>query len=355
MTRLRRLVHHLRTEHSTPGRLAAAVAVGLFVGCLPVYGLHFPICVGLALLLRLNKATTYLAANVSNPLFLPVLVFASVQLGTLSTTGAWLPIDMDELARIGPGRFLGAWVLGSVELGALLGIVGAAATLRIARARTDPFAARIREVAQRYRAGGRFVAELVAGKLRGDPLSRFVLENAGRPARAVDVGCGWGQNAILLAMEGTGDVVGIDWDAKKLARARRAAEGLPVRFEEADLQASGIPDADLVVLADVLHYLSPAAQDELLGRAARAVAPGGRIWVREMVRGRGLRSRIGIASERMLALLRWNRGKTLAFRDEAALVAPIEAAGIACEVREMWGGTPYANVLVVGSKARTPA
>ena len=213
-----------------------------------------------------------------------------------------------------------------------------------------PFESRARGIALRYRPSGRFAEGFVLGKLRRDPLPRFVAGAALRPARAVDVGCGWGQLSILLALEGAADVVGLDWDTKKIAAARRAAEGLPVRFEEADLQADPIPDADLVLLADLLHYMPPAAQDALLARAAAAVRPGGRIWVREMVRGRGLRSLLGIASERFLAVWSWNQARTLSFRDAAALVGPIEAAGIACEVREMWGGTPYANVLVEGRK-----
>ena len=347
----RRLLHHLRTEHATPGRLAAAVGLGLFVGCLPVYGLHFPICVGLALALRLNKATTYLAANVSNPLFLPFLVFCAVQLGTRTLTGAWLPFDVDDLAAVGPSRFLGAWVLGSVEVGAILGGLGAAATLRIARGRRDPFEPRVREIAARYRPVGRFVAGFVAGKLRADPLSRFAVETAGRPGTVVDVGCGWGQLALLFALEGAGEVVGLDWDARKIAAARLAGKGLPVRFLDADLRANPIPEADLIVLADVLHYLPPAAQDDLLARAVSAVRPGGRIWIREMVRGRGLRSRIGIASERLLALFAWHRAQALSFRTEEAIRAPLAAAGIACETREMWASTPYANILVEGRKA----
>jgi uncharacterized protein (DUF2062 family)/2-polyprenyl-3-methyl-5-hydroxy-6-metoxy-1,4-benzoquinol methylase len=348
---LRALVRHLRTEHATPGRLAAAVALGLFVGCLPVYGLHLPLCLGLALALRLNKATTYLAANVSNPLFLPFLVFASVQIGTRTISGAWLPLGLHDLEAVGARRFLGAWILGSGEVGALLAAIGGAATLRLARGRRDPFEPRVRQIGLRYRTVGPFVAGFVAGKLRGDPFARFVAENAGAPARATDVGCGFGQIATLLSLEGAGEVVGLDWDARRLAAARAAATGLAVRFEEADLREGEIPPGDLVILADVLHYLPPDAQDHLLARAAAAVRPGGRIWVREMVRGMGLRSGVGIASERLLAVFSWNRARTLSFRSADAIAGALRAAGIPCEIREMSAGTPFANVLVEGRKA----
>jgi len=93
---LRKLWRHLREEHTEPGRLGLAVAVGLFVGCLPLYGLHLGICIGLAWALRLNKATVYLAANISNPLFAPLLVAASIAIGEWLRFGAWRPIDLNE-------------------------------------------------------------------------------------------------------------------------------------------------------------------------------------------------------------------------------------------------------------------
>ena len=81
---LRRLFHHLRTEGAGAGRETAAVALGVFIGCLPIYGLHLLICWIAGLLLGLNRLKMYLAANVSNPLVAPWLIFAEVQ------AGAWL-------------------------------------------------------------------------------------------------------------------------------------------------------------------------------------------------------------------------------------------------------------------------
>ena len=82
--RLRRHFHDLRTEGAGASRETAAVALGVFIGCLPLYGLHLLICWGLGLLLGLNRLKMYLAANISNPLVAPWLLFAEVQ------AGAWL-------------------------------------------------------------------------------------------------------------------------------------------------------------------------------------------------------------------------------------------------------------------------
>ncbi len=72
------------------------MALGLFVGCLPLYGLHLGICLGLAWALRLNKATVYLAANISNPLLAPLLVAAGIAIGEWLRFGHWRPIDLDQ-------------------------------------------------------------------------------------------------------------------------------------------------------------------------------------------------------------------------------------------------------------------
>src|SRR5438552_3250479 len=71
----------LLDEHSSPGRLAAAALVGAIVGVTPFFGLHLPLCVGLAWLLRLNKVTVYAAANISIPPTAPFLGYAAVQVG----------------------------------------------------------------------------------------------------------------------------------------------------------------------------------------------------------------------------------------------------------------------------------
>jgi methyl halide transferase len=67
-------------------------------------------------------------------------------------------------------------------------------------------------------------------------LQRVLTEGHIAPCRAIDVGCGSGINAVWLAQHGF-DVTGIDVSplAIEQARARAAAAGVEVRFEEDDL------------------------------------------------------------------------------------------------------------------------
>jgi len=62
--RLRRAFYDLRTEYTGPARDAAAVGVGVLIGCTPFYGLHLLICWAVGSLLRFVGASAL--STVSN-------------------------------------------------------------------------------------------------------------------------------------------------------------------------------------------------------------------------------------------------------------------------------------------------
>src|SRR5688572_13395830 len=63
---LKRGFRDLRGGDMSPMRLGASVGMGLFIGCLPLFGVHFLLVVVLSLRFRLDAAIAYLAANISN-------------------------------------------------------------------------------------------------------------------------------------------------------------------------------------------------------------------------------------------------------------------------------------------------
>lgn len=355
----RSLWQHLVKSHTSPGRLALAVAVGIFIGHLPIIPFHFFATVIVCWIFRLNTATTYLAANVSNPFLLPFLVFGSVQAGHLLLEGSFLPVGVAQLAEEGPKRFFSALLLGSVVQGALLGGFLGALTYVVLRRRRrgrppEPIEVAMDDVASRYARGRRAAYHYVRSKLRTDPVARAVAERAPAGGDVIDLGCGRGQTAVLLAvLDPTRRVRGIDWDEAKLGDARDAAAGLSATFERADVREAQLPPAscDALLVLDVLHYLPKATQDEVLARACRAIRPGGTLLVREMDDARGWRSWATRAEERVFTTLRFNRGERLVFRPAAELVALCEQEGLEVTVEPMWGSTPFANVLV---EARRP-
>ena len=137
----RRAVPLLLKEHSDPSRMAAAVFVGTFVGSSPLYGLHYVIVIFLAVFLRLNKVVAWLATNVSFPAFAPLIAFASIQIGSALTTGAFVERSVfDRLSATALlQEFFFLWLIGGVWVGAVLGALLAAPTYLILKRRaTSP-------------------------------------------------------------------------------------------------------------------------------------------------------------------------------------------------------------------------
>jgi uncharacterized protein (DUF2062 family) len=129
--RARRFITPLLKEALDPGRAAAAVFLGIFIGIVPIYGLQTIAAVGAALLFRLNKPLTVAGTFISNPVLLPLIIFFSVELGCFLRIGSFQRLNLSTLVdartHIHKEQFF-IWVIGSVALGVLLGGVGAAIT-----------------------------------------------------------------------------------------------------------------------------------------------------------------------------------------------------------------------------------
>jgi uncharacterized protein (DUF2062 family) len=136
---LRRAWERLRGGELTPARAFWSVAFGLFVGVQPTPGLHLPLVLAAGVPLRLDVALSYVATNVSIPPVAPFLWFAAIQIGSRLLTGHFAPLTVEGLRALvrAPGPLLGALVLGSIVLGALLGASGGLLAYAVARARRN--------------------------------------------------------------------------------------------------------------------------------------------------------------------------------------------------------------------------
>jgi SAM-dependent methyltransferase len=105
--------------------------------------------------------------------------------------------------------------------------------------------------------------------------------------RVLDVGCGMGENAILLALAG-GEVTGVDLSPRSIAVAERRARasGLPrlPRFVCAPIESADLPERSFdVVWADgLLHHVLPEL-DLVLARLGVLARPGARVVLSEPV------------------------------------------------------------------------
>ncbi len=106
-------------------------------------------------------------------------------------------------------------------------------------------------------------------------------------ATVLDIGCGAGLLLGILARSGrVSHAVGLDGDANALARATRMSMRVPAATLEfvhvSDTRAWPTSKFDVVLLIDVLHHITPQAQDEFLRAALARVRPGGRFIYKDM-------------------------------------------------------------------------
>jgi uncharacterized protein (DUF2062 family)/SAM-dependent methyltransferase len=350
----------LRGGELTPGRAAASVAVGLAIGVTPLWGFHLPLVLAACLPLRLDAPVAYLAANISIPLIAPFLTMAELEIGAYLLTGQRLPMDLALVQARGAGFFAKEIALGTLVFSpsmALLGGTLAYLGVRLARGaapapeKSELDLAFDRTAARYAKSGSRAAYHYVRSKLAGDPVARRVAElgEAEGLGEVIDAGCGRGQLGVLLLEQKVATrVVGFDWDSKKVAFATGAAEGLAATFRTGNL-CDAIPESgDTALLVDVLHYLKDEEQDAALRNAARAARR--LVVVRELDPDRGWRSVVTRAQEGMTTGVGYNRGARVNVRAIRELTRVLEEEGFAVEVTPCWGGTPFANVLIVGRR-----
>jgi uncharacterized protein (DUF2062 family)/trans-aconitate methyltransferase len=364
---LRRAVWELRTEGTGPGREAAAIGLGVFIGSSPLYGFHLLLCWAAGWCLGLNRLKMYLAANISNPIMAPLLILTELEAGAWFRRGQFHSLTLGAVRDIDPWSFGADIVIGSLIVGTLLGGVTAAATYVTARSGHDDdmwFVTLVRRAADRYVHGSIVAWEFARGKLRGDPLYRTVLAACSLPSGGtlVDVGCGQGLMIALLVESAAAwragswrpsmpppvfdRLVGIETRAR-VARIARLALGDAATIIEGDARTQ-VPDGARVVLFfDVLHMMPASDQEQLLEAAAQRLEPEGVMLVREPDRGAGWRFSAVRAGNRAKALLTGNWRQTFHFRTAREWSALFERLGFRVEPLGTSDGTPFANVLFV--------
>jgi uncharacterized protein (DUF2062 family) len=358
----RRIYRQIRGGTLSLERATGSVFLGLFIGLLPLYGLHLPLCLSLSIWLGLDGLIAYAAANISNPLFAPFIVMFEMEVGSLLFAGRWLPWDIARLRALSLSAFT-LHSLGGALLVALIGAcVGSAMTyligIAVIRSRGGPKATRLNQAIlatlARYHAEKPSVRHYVRAKLRTDPLTRQLAVIDIPLGRVTDAGCGRGQFGLLLYHLGFAEsLCGFDWDEVKVGIICRAAGNLG-RYVKADLNDAPLEPTDSVLMFDVLHYLSRDAQRQLFARTFSILTPGGHLLVRDIDKNRGVSATLTRLFERIGTILGVNRSAQLLFRSSLQVREELLSIGFELQTKDAESRGILDNQLWVYRKPALP-
>lgn len=107
---------NLLQNKDSPKKKALSIALGLFIGLTPLWGLHTLLVISLALLFKLNKVIAFAFSNISIPPLIPLVVYLSLKVGAW-VTGRELQFSMSEIGENFSGiKHLKTYVIGSFSL-----------------------------------------------------------------------------------------------------------------------------------------------------------------------------------------------------------------------------------------------
>lgn len=221
--------------------------------------------------------------------------------------------------------------------------------------------------AQRYRRSGFFAYRFALGKLGGDPVFAALLASGMIPqrARVLDLGCGQGVLAAWIDAarasfsaeqwpEGwppppdPSDFRGIELMPRYVERARTALGSL-ARIECADIRTVEFGKADVVFILDVLHYMNPTEQEQVLQRVRSSIGDAGRLLLRVGDAAGGWRFAMSRWVDAAVLFVRGPRSARLYCRSLQSWHDLLAICGFNAQPIPMSKGTPFANVLLVAT------
>lgn len=173
----------------------------------------------------------------------------------------------------------------------------------------------------------------------------------------LEVGCGHGYGSLYFGVDAPQRRVrGVDIDEGKISVASAAAAHAPfgnVCFEQ--VSETYVPDGghewDAIVVIDVLYLLGAAPAVRLIDACSRALAPGGRLVIKEI--DLTPRWKYQFARLQELAatrILRITEGSTVDFVAPAAIESVMRDTGLETDRRRVDRFSPWPHSLICGTR-----
>ncbi len=172
--------------------------------------------------------------------------------------------------------------------------------------------------------------------------------------KIMDIGCGYGFLSYLLSfLSAEREILGLDYDEEKIATAEHAYSKTDnMQFVAADVMDYKFQNQDAFVLMDVIHYLEPLAQEQLLQKCLNHLNPDGIILLRDGVTDIGKQHKRTLLSEFFSTkILGFNKkgNLPLSFTSFATIKKIVEKAGASIKIHSESQLT--SNVLFIINKS----
>ena len=114
----------LFNPHHSDQLKACSVAFGVFMGIIPIWGFQLAAAIFFAIILKLNKALVIIAANISIPPMIPIIIFASYKAGAVwMGNNALQMIFSKAISLAAIKQNLQQYILGSITLAVVAAIL----------------------------------------------------------------------------------------------------------------------------------------------------------------------------------------------------------------------------------------
>jgi glycosyltransferase involved in cell wall biosynthesis len=113
----------LFNQHHSAQLKSASVALGIFMGIVPIWGFQLMAAIFLAIVLKLNKPLVIIAANISIPPMIPFIIFASYKAGAFWMGDKATQIDYNKsISLLSIKNNLQQYIYGSITLAILAAV-----------------------------------------------------------------------------------------------------------------------------------------------------------------------------------------------------------------------------------------
>jgi 1-acyl-sn-glycerol-3-phosphate acyltransferase len=120
-------------------------------------------------------------------------------------------------------------------------------------------------------------------KLRLEKYYKPIHDLLPKKGRFLDIGCGFGFMSFMLNFSARErEITGIDYDQNKIDTANNCiGKNENVNFIHADIMEYNFEKYNAIILSDVLHYLLPGEQRNIIIKSIQNLLPGGTVLIRD--------------------------------------------------------------------------